>query len=142
MNRILVIDDDTAIQLLYADELSEEGYEVITKEGGPGLMELIEKKRPDLVVLGMSPGQGDGLSLCQDIRSVYNELPVILSTIYAAARPDVNAMAAEPCICRSSDFNELKTAIRRAVEDRERCSPAAMFNDDAGGRADPLRGRV
>jgi len=29
MNRILIVDDDTAIQLLYADELTEDGYEVI-----------------------------------------------------------------------------------------------------------------
>ncbi|MFO7598499.1 MAG: response regulator [Candidatus Desulfacyla sp.] len=143
MNRILVVnDDDTAIRLLYTDELTEEGYEVITKEGGPGLMELIEKKRPDLVVLDMSPGENDGLSLCQDIRSAYDDLPVILSTIYAAARPHVNPMAAEPCICRSSDFNELKMAIREAVKGRERCSPGAIFNDGVQGQVDPLHDRI
>jgi len=143
MNRILVVnDDDTAIRLLYTDELTEEGYEVVTREGGSGLMELIEKKRPDLVVLDMSPGENDGLSLCQDIRSVYDDLPVILSTVYAAASPGVNASAAVPFVCRSADLNELKIAIRRAVEGRERCLPATMFNEDVGGRADPLQGRV
>lgn len=120
MNRILVVnDDDTAIRLLYTDELTEEGYEVITGEGDIGLMELIEKKRPDLVVLDMPPGEGEDMRLCRNIRSVYDDLPVILSTVYAAAGPDVKSMTAEPYVCRSSDFNELKIAIRRAVEDRE-----------------------
>jgi len=120
MNRILVVnDDDTAIRLLYTDELTEEGYEVITREGDIGLMELIEKKRPDLVVLDMPAGEGEDMRLCRNIRSVYDDLPVILSTVYAAAGPDVTSMTAEPYVCRSSDFNELKIAIRRAVEDRE-----------------------
>ncbi|MBW1784980.1 MAG: response regulator [Deltaproteobacteria bacterium] len=51
MNRILVVDDDTAIQLLYTDEFTEEGYEVITTGNGSGIVKLIEEKRPDLVVL-------------------------------------------------------------------------------------------
>ncbi|MCF8143340.1 MAG: hypothetical protein K9N21_05410 [Deltaproteobacteria bacterium] len=69
MNRILVVnDDDTAIRLLYTDELTEEGYEVITREGDIGLMELIEKKRPDLVVLDMPPGEGEDMRLCRNIK--------------------------------------------------------------------------
>jgi two-component system, response regulator, stage 0 sporulation protein F len=143
MNRILVVNgDDTAIRLLYTDELTEEGYEVITREGGSGLMELIEKKRPDLVVLDMPLGEGEGLSLCQDIRNAYDDLPVILSTVYAAAGPEGKSMTAEPCVCRSSDFNELKLAIRRAVEGRERWPAGAMFTDDVQGHGDSLQGRA
>jgi len=129
MNRILVVDDDTAIRLLYADELTEEGYEVITGDGGSGLMELIEKKRPDLVVLDMSPGDHDGLGLCRDIRKTYDDLPVILSTVYAAARPDVKSTDSERCSCSNSDLDELKRAIQRAFEGHRRCPPEMMFND-------------
>jgi DNA-binding NtrC family response regulator len=129
MNRILVVDDDTAIRLLYADELAEEGYEVITGEGGSGLMELIEKKRPDLVVLDIPAGDHEGLGLCQDIRKTYDDLPVILSTVFAAAWPDVKSMDAEPCGHRSSDFDELKRAIQQAFEGRGQCPREMMLND-------------
>jgi DNA-binding NtrC family response regulator len=143
MNRILVVNgDDTAIRLLYTDELTEEGYEVITREGGSGLMELIEKKRPDLVVLDMSPGEGEGLSLCQDIRNAYDDLPVILSTVYAAAGSNATWMADKPCTGRSSDFNELKLAIRKAVEGRERFCRRPMANSDMEGQGDSLQGRA
>lgn len=141
MNRILVVDDDTAIRLLYADELTEEGYEVITREGGSGLMELIEKKRPDLVVLDIPPGDNEGLGLFQTIRNVYDDLPVILSTVYAAARPDVKLMAPERNVGRSSAFTELKRAIRRAFEGLDRFPPEAMLNY-AQGDVSPLQSTV
>jgi len=143
MNRILVVNgDDTAIRLLYTDELTEEGYDVITREDASGLMELIEKKRPDLVVVDMSPGEGEGLSLCQGIRNAYDDLPVILSTVYATAGSNATRMAEKPWIGRSSDFNELKLAIRQAVEGRERFSRGALANSDAEGWGDSLQGRA
>jgi CheY-like chemotaxis protein len=45
MNRVLVVDDEKAIRMLYADELTEEGYDVIATGDGSGLMALIEQKR-------------------------------------------------------------------------------------------------
>jgi two-component system response regulator (stage 0 sporulation protein F) len=141
MNRILVVDDDTAIRLLYTDELTEEGYEVITGDGGSGLMELIEKKRPDLVVLDIPPGDHEGLGLFQTIRNAYDDLPVILSTAYAAARPDVRSAAVERHVGRSSDFTELKRAIRRAFEGLDRFPPGAMLNY-AQSDVSPLQGTV
>ena len=51
MNKILIVDDDEPIQILYADELTEEGYDVITTGDGVGLLGLIAEAQPDLVVL-------------------------------------------------------------------------------------------
>ena len=41
--KILVVDDEAHIRLLYTEELTEEGYEVITAEGGLNLLERYEK---------------------------------------------------------------------------------------------------
>ena len=65
MNKILIVDDDVAIQILYADELTEEGYEVITTGDGVGLLGLIEEAQPDLVVLDIRLGEFNGLDLLQ-----------------------------------------------------------------------------
>jgi len=51
MAKILVVDDEEHIRLLYSEELTEAGYEVITADSGLQLMERIEKEKPDLVVL-------------------------------------------------------------------------------------------
>ncbi len=129
MNRILIVDDDTAIQLLYADELTEDGYEVMTTSDGSGLMELIEKKRPDLVVLDIKLGENDGLDLLQDIRNAYYDLPVVISTAYASFKHDLRSMAADYYVGKSSDLRELKRKIKRAFESCEQFPPGAMFND-------------
>ena len=42
MTKILVVDDEAHIRLLYTEELTEEGYEVITAENGLNLLERIE----------------------------------------------------------------------------------------------------
>ena len=70
MNKILVVSDEESIQLLYAYELFEEGYDVITSDYGPQLMALIEQERPDLILLYVSLDQYNGLGLLQDIRNM------------------------------------------------------------------------
>jgi DNA-binding response OmpR family regulator len=56
MDKILVVDDDKTIQLLYAEELEEEGYHVITTGEGSKVMELLKQKKPDLIVLDIKLG--------------------------------------------------------------------------------------
>ena len=66
MAKILVVDDEEHIRLLYSEELKEEGYDVITAEGGDGLLARIEKDKPDLVVLDIKMVDYNGLDLLQD----------------------------------------------------------------------------
>ena len=44
MPKILVVDDEEHIRLLYSEELKEAGYEVITAESGYKLLEKIEEE--------------------------------------------------------------------------------------------------
>ena len=116
MNKILVIDGDEAIRLLYADELTEEGYEVITSGDGSQVTELIEQKRPDLIVMEVVLGQYDGLDLLQDIRNAFYRMPVILCTAYSHFRYDLRSIAADHYVVKSSDLTELKVRIKMAME--------------------------
>jgi DNA-binding response OmpR family regulator len=127
MNRILIVDDEKSIQLLFADELTEEGYEVITTGDGSGLMGLIEKKRPDLVVLDIKLGKNDGLDLLQDIRNTYYDLPVIMCTAYPDYKYDLKSIAADYYVLKSSDLRELKRKIKMAFESGEQFKSMTMF---------------
>ena len=75
MGRILIVDDEESTRLLYAEELSEEGYEVITTNDYLGLLEIIKHQRPDLIVLDIRLGEFNGLDLLQDPRPL---VPVAL----------------------------------------------------------------
>ena len=118
MNKLLIVDDDVPIQILYADELTEEDYDVITTADGLGLLGLIEEAQPDLVVLDIRLGESNGLDLLQDIRNTYYELPVILCSAYSAFKYDLKSIAADYFVVKSSDFSELKVKIKMALEAR------------------------
>ena len=127
MNKILIVDDDVAIQILYADELTEEGYEVITTGDGVGLLGLIEEAQPDLVVLDIRLGEFNGLDLLQDIRNTHYELPVILCSAYSAFKYDLKSIAADYFMIKSSDLSELKVKIRMALENRNQLLKRPMM---------------
>ena len=115
MNKILVVDDEEAIQSLYANELAEEGYQVVTSGDGSRLMDLIGQESPDLIVLDIKLGEYDGLDLLQDIRNTYYDLPVILCTAYPTFRYDLKSIAAEHYVTKSSDLSELKARIVQSI---------------------------
>jgi len=128
MNRILIVDDEESIQLLFADELTEEGYEVITTGDGSALMELVEEKRPDLVVLDVKLVENDGLDLLQDIRNTYYDLPVVICTAYPDFKYDLKSIAADYYVVKSSDSRELKEKVKMAIEGSEQFPVVSRFN--------------
>ncbi len=116
MPKILVVDDEEHIRLLYSEELKEAGYEVITAESGYKLMETIEEEKPNLVVLDIKMVDYNGLDLLQDIRNNFYDLPVILSTAYDTFKEDMKAIAADFYVVKSFDLTELKKKIAMALD--------------------------
>jgi DNA-binding response OmpR family regulator len=116
VNRVIIVDKDASIRMLYGEELTEEGYEVITSGDGSQLMGLISKYRPDIVVMAIRLGNYNGLDLLQDIRDRYHLLPVILCTAFSEYRYDQRSMAADYFVVKSSNMDELKTRIKMAIE--------------------------
>jgi DNA-binding response OmpR family regulator len=118
MPKILVVDDEEHIRLLYSEELKEAGYEVITAENGYKLLETIEDEKPDLVILDIKMVDYNGLDILQDIRNQFYDLPVILSTAYDTFKEDMKSIAADFYVVKSFDLTELKKKIAMALETR------------------------
>jgi len=116
MPKVLVVDDEEHIRLLYSDELKEAGYEVTTAEGGYKLLDRIEEEKPDLVVLDIKMVDYNGVDILQDIRNGFYDLPVILSTAYDSFKQDMKSIAADFYVVKSSDLTELKNKIAMALE--------------------------
>jgi CheY-like chemotaxis protein len=80
VNRVLVVDDDPEIRLLYEEELSEDGYDIISSNGERGLLQLIAVKSPDVILLDVNLRSQSALDLLQRIRSAFRWIPVIVTT--------------------------------------------------------------
>jgi DNA-binding response OmpR family regulator len=115
MAKVLVVDDEAHIRLLYSEELTEDGYEVITAENGDGLVELIEKEKPDVVTLDIKMVDYNGLDLLQDIRNKFYDLPVILCSAYDTFKDDMKSIAADHYVVKSFDLSELKGRIKEVL---------------------------
>jgi CheY-like chemotaxis protein len=75
--------DEHALGLqMVHDQLAAAGYQTIfdTDLDGARLLETVDSRHPDLVVLGAAAGDGDGLEIAlRELRSSHPEVPVVLS---------------------------------------------------------------
>ena len=115
-NKIMIVDDEKYIRQLYAEELDEEGYQVITVSTGFRLIEKIESEHPDLVILDIRLRDYDGLDLLKDIKKRFDSLPVGFCTAYDTFRGDIKSADAEFYVIRSFDLTELKNKIARTLD--------------------------
>ncbi len=82
MAKILVVDDDTKIQMVIRIMLQKKGYEVKCASSGLEAFQEIPTFGPDLVMLDvMMPGM-DGYEVCRKLKSSENtkNIPVIMLT--------------------------------------------------------------
>jgi CheY-like chemotaxis protein len=116
MAKILIVDDEEGIRMLYTMELQDEGYEVITLPDGKDLLDVVVKERPDCVVLDIKMREYNGLDLLQQLRKKFYDLPVILNSAYSSFKVDLKAVAADYYVVKSSDLGELKEKLKVALE--------------------------
>jgi DNA-binding response OmpR family regulator len=77
--RIAVIEDETSIAEAVAARLRSEGFDVDLAFDGPSGVELVERERPDLVVLDLMLPGFDGLEVCRRIQRD-RPVPVLMLT--------------------------------------------------------------
>jgi DNA-binding response OmpR family regulator len=118
MAKILIVDDEEGIRMLYSMELQDDGYDVVTLPDGKDLLQVVDKERPDCIVLDIKMRDYSGLDLLQELRKKYYNLPVILNSAYSSFKVDLKAVAADYYVVKSSDLRELKEKLRVALETR------------------------
>jgi DNA-binding response OmpR family regulator len=81
MKKILIIEDNTGIQMSLMDEFEAEGHKVYVTGNGIDGLKLIKDHNPDLIILDiMLPGL-DGYEVCKKLRMEGNTTPVIMLTV-------------------------------------------------------------
>ena len=124
--KILVVDDDRHLQILYKAELEEDGYDVHIAGSGIEALEKMEKIHPDLVTMDILLPDIDGVHLLRKFKERNFQLPIIISTAYDY-RDDFAVWGSEDYLLKSSNLSELKTAIRCTLKKRQQ-GPAATIH--------------
>lgn len=80
MKKILLIEDEEIILILLKKKLETEGYEVIVARNGDEGLELMKKKRPDLVLLDIVMPKKGGMEVMEAMQkdAQLSTIPVII----------------------------------------------------------------
>lgn len=89
MKRVLIVEDQPEIRELIHMTLEFENYELHEAPNGDAALQMIEKVKPDLLLLDvMMPGELDGYQVCAALRAdpAHATLPIVMLTARAQAR--------------------------------------------------------
>ena len=82
-HKILIIDDDEDLHTLYGLYLQGESFQILRAYNGKQGLEIVEKDRPDLIVLDMIMPVMDGEEFFIKLRTEKNikDIPVIIASV-------------------------------------------------------------
>jgi DNA-binding response OmpR family regulator len=128
--KILIVEDETALRETLAYTLTREGFEVRAVEDGPKALSVAKDQNPDIVLLDiMLPGI-DGFEVCRRLRSATNA-PILMLTARESEIDRVVGleMGADDYITKPFHMRELvariKAQLRRVRLIREEKNPPA-----------------
>jgi CheY-like chemotaxis protein len=115
MKRLLVVEDEEALRLLYQEEFGREGYEVTAVGDAESALKALEGAPFDLVITDIRMPGPDGIDLMTRILGRRRDLPVIINTAYQSYRDDFMSWAADAYIVKSGSLAELKAKVKELV---------------------------
>ncbi len=80
--KVLIVEDDSYILEMYKIKFEASNFEVISASDGVAGLEILEKEKPDIILLDIIMPKKDGFSVLKTIRSnsAFEKIPIILLT--------------------------------------------------------------
>lgn len=80
--KILVVEDDRDISELITYNLEREGYEVACLYDGSHVVDFVNKRRPELIILDLMLPEVDGIEICRTLKSdpATKPIPIVMLT--------------------------------------------------------------
>ena len=115
--KILIVDDEKYVRLLFERILIKEGYEVECAASGSEAIDKLASNSFDLVVTDLKMDGIDGLDLIRKGKRTNQAIPFILISGYGTAQTAVSAAqeGADVYLMKPIDMAELKQAVKRAL---------------------------
>lgn len=115
-SRVLLVDDEVAIQRAVVPLLRSRGYEVEAAGTGRLALEAVEANAPDVVILDLGLPDIDGLEVCGRIRA-RSDVPIIVLSARATEPQKVAALdqGADDYVTKPFGPEELLARIRAAL---------------------------
>lgn len=116
--RILVVDDEPSVGMIFHRILGDAGYEVISAANGAEGLRALKKEEPELVFLDLQMPGMDGIETLRRLRETHPDLIVIIMTAYQTVHSAVETMklGALDYLIKPLDAERLKSVVHQALE--------------------------
>ena len=123
---VLVADDEPRITKLVSIALSEEGFRVVTANGGEEALTKAEEIRPDIVLLDIVMPDLDGIEVMRQLRE-RRPVPVILLTAKGSTADKAKGLdlGADDYIAKPFHPDELAARVRAVIRRSSGAQPGA-----------------
>ena len=115
MKRILVVDDEESIRLLYQEELQDRGYEVILAGDAEEAITKFTETSPHLVILDIKMSGRSGIDAMRSIRDQSRDVPIILSTAYGEYKQNFETWASDAYVVKSANLDNLLRTVQEIL---------------------------
>ncbi len=119
--RILIVDDEPAARKLCNRILSKEGYQCEEANSGERVLDRLNYKKTELVILDIRMPGKSGIELIPEIKAYHPNTAVIMVTAVVDIAIAVRCMklGAEDYICKPFKTDELALTVERALLKRK-----------------------
>ena len=91
MQKILIVEDDLAIQALLHDFIQEAGYEVVLASDGVEALSLFSEQDFDLILLDIMLPKIDGYGVCEVMRKK-SDVPIVMLTALGGEQNQIKGL--------------------------------------------------
>jgi two-component system response regulator HydG len=113
---LLVVDDDAPLRKVCCEIASSMGFVAVAAGSVPEALDLMRQQSVDLLLLDLKLPGGGGLSLLNEVRTLYPKTGVVVMTAYATVSSAVEAMriGAGDYLTKPFAMEELTTVLDRS----------------------------
>jgi len=133
----LVLEDDTALARLIAEELDAEGWQVETRAKLADARQWLAENRVDLVVTDLRLPDGSGMELVQELAQSSGEARpgIIVITAFGSVRQAVEALqaGADDFLTKPLDLDHFLICVQRVLETRRLRNELSRFRELSDG---------
>lgn len=125
INKILLVEDDSALRFIVSDNLEQHHYSVDVAEDGEKALELFRTNSYALIILDVMLPLMDGFTVAREIRKVNDQIPIIFLTARSMNEDKIAGLTlgGDDYITKPFSMEELLLKIKIFIR---RSNPAAV----------------
>lgn len=117
MKKILIVDDDPNIRLLFAEMLKMDGYNVVTASTGSKALQWVLQDNFNLLLLDIKMPGIHGLEILRRLREAGNNIPIIICSAFEGMKDDfvIKSYGIADYLVKPVDLKILSASVEKAL---------------------------